>query len=322
MKAFIQTGYGSADVLAPAELEIPSPGPGEVLIRIHAASVAAGDRYMMRGTPFPGRFVVGFPRPKANHVVGLDCAGVVETVGEGVTGFSVGDAVYGECKGACAQYACAKSGRIARKPESLSFTQAAAVPTSGCTALQGLRDAAGVKPGQKVLINGASGGVGTFAVQIAKALGAQVTAVCSAANTELVRSLGADHVIDYTKEDFTQGGPRYDAILDNVASHSLREARRALVPGGIHVPSSGHGGMRWLIGAALVAPFVREQGKPLAAVTNSASLETLAQMIDAGTVSPVIETVYPFEQTIDAFRHIDTGHARGKLAIEIDPSST
>lgn len=318
MNAFIQTGYGSANVISPAVLEVPVPAAGEVLVRIRAASLAAGDYLMMRGTPFPARLSVGFPKPKPNHVVGLDCAGVIEAVGEGVTGFEVGDSVYGECRGACAQYACAKTGRIAHMPASLSFEQAAAVPTSACTALQGLRDQARVGPGKRVLINGASGGVGTFAVQIANAYGAHVTGVCSTANVEMVRELGANEVIDYTVDDFTQGDARYDAIPDNVASHSLSATRRALVPGGIHVPSSGHGGMSWIIAAAVVSVFVREQGQPLVATTNSADLAALAQMIDAGAVAPVIEQVYPFDQTVEAFSHIDSGHARGKVVITVE----
>lgn len=318
MRAFVQTGYGAAaDVIMPAELEIPTPGPGDVVIRVHAASLAAGDRFLLRGVPYLARFSVGFPKPKPNYVVGLDCAGVVEALGEDVSGFSVGDAVYGECRGACAQFARASAERIALKPESLSFEQAAAVPTSGCTALQGLRDQAKLRSGHKVLINGSTGGVGTFAVQIAHALGAHVTAVCSTGNIELVKSLGADEVIDYTKEDFTVGGPRYDAIFDNVASHPTRVARRALVPGGIHVPSSGHGGMGWIIRAALEGLFVREQGSPFLAVAKRDDLEALARMIDEGLVSPVVEATYPFEQTVDALTRVDAGHTRGKLVIAV-----
>ena len=206
LRAIIQTGYGSADVMEPKELEKPGPGDGEVLVRVHAVSLAAGDYFGMRGTPFPIRFAVGFPRPKKDHVVGLDCAGIVEAVGPNVGHLRPGDEVYGECRGSCADYALAKEGGLAPKPVNLSFEQAAAVPTSACTALQALRDHGKVKPGQKVLINGASGGVGPFAVQIAKALGAEVTGVCSTRNVEMVRSIGADHVIDYSKEDFTRDG--------------------------------------------------------------------------------------------------------------------
>lgn len=320
MKAFVQTGYGPAKVIVPRELDVPTPGAGDLLVRIHAASLAAGDRFIMRGEPFPARLAVGLPKPRKDHVVGHDFAGVVAAAGAGITGFQAGEAVYGECRGSCAEYACADAARIAHKPGALTFEQAAAVPTSACTALQGLRDQARVLPGQKVLINGASGGVGPFAVQIAKALGAEVTGVCSTRNVEMVLSIGADHVIDYTKEDFTQGGPRYDVIMDNVASHSLSETRRALTPDGIHIPSSGHAGMGWIIAASLTAPFVRRQGKPFVASTNSADLAALADLVDAGKVTPVIDEVYPFERTPEAFGYIDGGHVRGKVVIAVGAS--
>src|SRR5512137_1268938 len=196
--------------------------------------------------------------------------------------------MYGECRGSCAEYAVAKESAVAHKPHNLTFEQAAAVPTSACTALQGLRDHGKVQPGHKVLINGASGGVGPFAVQIAKALGAEVTGVCSTRNVEMVRSIGADHVIDYTEEDFTEGDARYDVIMDNVASHSLSATRRVLTPTGVHVPNSGHAGMGWVIAASLAAVFVRQQGAPFVAATNNESLLALTQFIDAGRVAPVI----------------------------------
>lgn len=322
MRAFVQTGYGTPDVIEPRELEVPTPGAGEVLVLVRAASLAAGDYFLMRGNPLPARFAIGFPKPKKDHVVGHDCAGVVETVGAGVTRFHVGEAVYGECRGSCAEYACADSDRIAHKPSSLTFEQASAVPTSACAALQGLRDQAKVHSGQKVLINGASGGVGPFAVQIAKALGAEVTGVCSTRNVEMVRSIGADHVIDYTQEDFTKGGPRYHVIIDNVASHSLSETRRALTPDGIHIPSSGHAGMGWIIAAWLTAPFLRRQGRPFVASTNSADLAVLAELIQAGAVTSVIDRVYPLEKTREAFRYLDGGHARGKVVIAVDASGS
>lgn len=317
MNAIIQTGYGSADVMQIAQVAKPAPRDGQVLIRVMAASLAAGEYFGMRGKPFPVRFYIGFPKPKKDFVVGIDCAGVVEAVGQGVTGFKPGDEVYGECHGSCAEYAVAKAGSIALKPQNLTFEQAAAVPTSACTALQALRDHGKVRSGQKVLINGASGGVGPFAVQIAKALGAEVTAVCSSGNVEMVRSLGADHVIDYTREDFTKGGPRYDVILDNVASHSLSETRRALTPEGVLLPSSGHAGMGWIIAAGLSAMFVRQQGKPFVGATNSESLLALNKLIEAGTVTPVVDRTYTLRETADAFRYLDEGHARGKVVISI-----
>jgi len=317
VKAIIQTGYGSADVMALREIEKPAPGVGEVLVRVFAASLAAGEYFGMRGKPFPIRFYIGFPKPKKDFVVGIDCAGVVESVGQGVTGFQSGDEVYGECRGSCAEFAVAKEGGIAHKPHNLTFEQAAAVPTSACTALQGLRDHGKVRPGQTVLINGASGGVGPFAVQIAKALGAEVTAVCNSRNVEMARSIGADHVIDYTQEDFTQGGPRYDVIMDNVASHSLSDTRRALTPQGVHVPSSGHAGMGWIIAAGLTAVFVRQQGSPFVAATTSQELVALNEFIEAGKVTPVIDRTYPLSETPEAFRYLDEGHARGKVVIAV-----
>lgn len=318
MKAVIQTGYGSADVMQLKELEKPAPGDGEVVVRVMAASLAAGEYYGMRGRPFPIVFYIGFPKPKKDFVVGLDFAGVVEAVGPNVTRFRPGDEVYGECRGSCAQYAVAKQGSIAPKPASLTFEQAAAVPTSACTALQALRDQGKVRPGQKVLINGASGGVGPFAVQIAKALGAEVTAVCSTGNVEMVRRIGADHVIDYTEEDFTQGRARYDVILDNVASHSLSATRRVLTPNGLHVPSSGHAGMRWIIAAALAGIFVRQQGAPLEAHTNTESLLALNELIEADKVTPVVDRTYQLGETAEAFAYLDKGHAHGKVVISVE----
>ncbi len=319
MNAVVQTGYGNADVMELREVEKPTPGDGEVLVRILAASLAAGEYYGMRGKPFPIRFYIGFLKPKKDFVVGLDCAGVVESVGKDVTGFQPGDEVFGECHGSCAEYAVASESTLAHKPHNLTFEQAAAVPTSACTALQGLRDHGKVRPGQKVLINGASGGVGPFAVQIAKTLGAEVTAVCSTGNVETARSIGADHVIDYTQEDFTLGGPRYDVIMDNVASHSLSDTRRALTSQGVHVPSSGHAGMGWIITAALTALFARKQGSPFVASTTGKDLVALNGFIEAGKVSPVIDRTYSLIDAPEAFRYLDEGHARGKVVISVEP---
>jgi NADPH:quinone reductase-like Zn-dependent oxidoreductase len=317
VRAVIQTGYGSADVMQLKELEKPKPGDGEVLVRVMAASLAAGEYFGMRGRPFPVRFYIGFPKPKENFVVGLDCAGIVEAVGPNVSGFRPGDAVYGECRGSCAEYAVAKQGSIAPRPANLSFEQAAAVPTSACAALLGLRDHGKVQPGQKVLINGASGGVGPFAVQIAKALGAEVTGVCSTRNVAMARSIGADHVIDYTKEDFTRGGPRYDVIMDNVGSHSLSAARRALTPTGVHIPSSGHAGMGWVIAAYLQGVFVRRQAIPFVAATTSASLLALKDLVEADRITAVIDRTFRLGETAEAFAYLDEGHARGKVVIAV-----
>jgi len=318
MNAVVQTGYGTADVLELREVGKPTPGDGEVLVRVLAASLAAGEYFGMRGKPFPIRMYIGFPKPKQDFVVGIDCAGIVEAVGPNVSGFRPGDEVYGECRGSCAEYALAKAGGLAPKPANLSFEQAAAVPTSACTALQGLRDHGKVQPGHKVLINGASGGVGPFAVQIAKALGAEVTGVCSTRNVDMVRSIGADHVIDYTQEDFTRGGPRYDVIMDNVGSHSLSATRRVLTPTGVHIPSSGHAGMGWVMAAALTALFVRQQGSPFVAATTGKDLVTLGELIEAGKVTPVIDRTYPLSDAPEAFRYLDEGHARGKVVICVE----
>jgi len=315
MNAIIQTGYGSADVMEFKKIEKPMPKEGEVLVRVRAASLGAGEYFGMRGKPFPILFYIGFPKPRKDFVVGLDFAGVIEAVGAKVSDFRPGDEVYGECHGSCAEFAVASQGSIAHKPRKLSFEQAAAVPTSACTALQALRDHGKVRPGHKVLINGASGGVGPFAVQIAKALGAEVTGVCSTGNVEMVHDIGADHVIDYTKEDFTKGSTRYDVILDNVASHSLSATRRALTPNGLHVPSSGHAGMGWVIAAALTGIFVRQQAPIFIAATNTETLLSLNELIEAGKVRPVIDRTYALSDTREAFRYLDEGHAHGKVVI-------
>lgn len=322
MNAIVQTGYGSADVMEYGQVDKPAPGNGEVLVRVTAASLAAGEYFGMRGRPFPIRFHIGFPKPKPDFVVGIDCAGVVESVGNGVSDFRPGDEVYGECRGSCAEFAVAKVGSIARKPRNLTFEQAAAVPTSACTALQALRDHGRLRPGQKVLINGASGGVGPFAIQIAKALGAEVTGVCSRPNVEMVRSIGADHVIDYTQEDFTKVGPCYDLILDNVASHSLSETRRALKSDGLLLPSSGHAGMGWVIAAAVSAMFVPRQGRPFMATTNTESLLALNELIEAGRITPIIDRRYTLPDTASAFAYLDEGHARGKVVIAVDANAS
>ena len=318
MKAVVQVGYGSANVLEFKEIDRPVAADDDVLVRVHAASLAAGDYFGMRGKPFPIRMVIGFPKPKKDYVVGADLAGRVEAVGKNVTRFKPGDEVFGECSRACAEYTCAEEDRLVHKPHNLTFEQAAAVPTSALTALQALRDHGKVQPGQKVLINGASGGVGTFAVQIAKVLGAEVTGVCSTGNVDTVRSIGADHVIDYTKEDFTQGEPRYDLILDNVASHSFAQYRRVLKPGGTLMPSSGHAGMGYIFKAFLLSLFVRQQGRPFVSTPNQDDLSALKEMVEAGRVTPVIDRTYPLRETAVAFRYLDQGHAHGKVIVVVE----
>ena len=317
MKAVVQVDYGSVDVLEFKEIDKPVANDDDVLVRVQAASLGAGDYFGMRGMPFPIRIYVGFPKPKQDHVVGVDLAGRVEAVGKNVTRFKPGDEVFGECSRACAEYTCAEEDKLVHKPYNLTFEQAASVPTSALAAMQALRDHGKVQPGQKVLINGASGGVGTFAVQIAKVLGAEVTGVCSTGNVDTLRSLGADHVIDYTREDFTQGEPRYDLILDNVASHSFAEFRHVLEPGGTLMPNSGHAGMGYVFKASLLSLFVRQQGRPFVSTPNQDDLSALKEMVEAGRVTPVIDRMYPLRETAEAFRYLDQGHAQGKVIIVV-----
>jgi NADPH:quinone reductase-like Zn-dependent oxidoreductase len=316
MKAVVQNDYGSPDVLKLAGVAEPALKENEVRVRVKATALNAGDVYFMKGDPWPTRLMGGLPKPK-NYIPGCDMAGVVEAVGSRVTQFRPGDEVFAACTKALAEVVSVAEDKLALKPANLTFEQAAAVPTAAHTALQGLRDVGHVRPGQKVLINGASGGVGTFAVQIAKAFGAEVTGVCSPRNVDLVRALGADHVIDYTREDFTQNGRRYDLILDNVANHSFTALRRALTPQGLIVPNSGHGGMRYVFKAFLLSPFVRQVGHMYVATPNGKDLAILKELIEAGKVKAVIDRTYPLRDTPEAFRYLDEEHARGKVIITI-----
>lgn len=318
MKAIVHNRYGSPDVLEFKEIDRPVVHDDEVLLRVVAASVNAGDVFTMRGVPWLVRFAVGFPRPK-DYVLGWDAAGVVEEVGRNVTRFKPGDGVYCACSGAFAEYARAREDVVAFKPPSLSFELAAAVPTAGLTALKGLREAGKVQPGQKLLINGASGGVGTFAVQIGKALGAEVTAVCSTRNVEMLHSLGADHVVDYSREDFTRSGQRYDLILDNVASRSFSDLRRALTPQGVILPNSGFGGMGYVLKAFALAPFLRQHAGMFVAKPSSADMDALTGLIEAGKVKPVIDWTCPLREARQALRYLEEEHARGKVVISVAP---
>jgi NADPH:quinone reductase-like Zn-dependent oxidoreductase len=319
MKAVVQNAYGSSEVLELKEVAQPSVRKDDVLVRVRAAAVNAGDAFLMKGRPWPVRFVSGFPRPR-DHILGWDAAGQVEAVGLRVTRFNPGDEVFGSCQHAFAEYVRAAENSLATKPANLTFEQAAAVPTAALTALQALRDRGRVRPGQKVLINGASGGVGSFAVQIAKAFGAEVTGVCSAANVELVRSIGADDVIDYTREDFTAGGPRYDIILDNVANRSLPELWRALAPRGILIPNSGHGGMGYVLKAAVLSTFMRKQGGLFITKTDPDDLVFLKELIESGRIAPVVDRIYRLEEAPAAVEYVGRGHARGKVVITVGPS--
>jgi NADPH:quinone reductase-like Zn-dependent oxidoreductase len=322
MRAIVQDQYGSPGVLELRDIDQPVVTKDEVLVRVRAAAIHPGDLFFMEGVPYIFRIGYGLRTPRRS-VPGFDVAGVVETVGTRVKQLRPGDEVFGNGKGTCAELVAASEGALAPKPAGLSFEQAAAVPTSAVAALRGIRDAGRVQAGQKVLINGASGGVGTFAVQIAKALGAEVTGVCSTRNVDLVRSISADHVIDYTREDFTQGGPRYDLILDNVANHSLSDLRRALTPTGTLLPNSGSSEGRWFgplgrTALALVSsPFIRRQGRPFVAVVKKKDLIDLTQLIDAGKLTPVIDRTYPLIQTPEAMTYVGMGHARGKVVITV-----
>lgn len=316
MKAIVQTGYGSPTVLGLSEIPTPEPGDNEVLVRVHAAAIHAGDFFAMRGVPVVVRLYVGLPRPKG-YVQGQDAAGTVQAVGQKVTRFKPGDEVFGPCGRACAEYACAAEDRFVPKPESLTFAQAAAMPTSALAALQGLRDAGRVRQGQRVLINGASGGVGTFAVQIAKAFGAETTGVCSTRNVDMVRSIGADHVIDYTHEDFTETGQTYDLILDNVGNRSFAECRHALTPNGSYLPNTGNAGLSFVLSAFLRSIVVHQQGRPFFSMPNHGDLVALKEMTETGRVTPVIDRTYDLDETPRALAYLGEGHARGKVVIAV-----
>lgn len=324
MKAIIQTSYGTVDVLQHREVERPSPAAGSVLVRVHAASIHLGDWILMTGSPVVMRMATGLRRPK-NPVPGTDIAGTVEAVGTDVRGLRPGDEVFGWCAGAFAEYATAVEDHLVPKPAMLSFEQAAAIGVSATTALQLLRDDGRVQPGQKVLVNGASGGVGTFAVQIAKALGAEVTGVTSTRNLDLVRSIGAHHVIDYTKEDFRTGGPHYDLILDNVGDRSMADTRRALVPSGTLISNGGgHAGgkLARVIRSMVASMVVRQQARPSVKSTTRADLLVLKDLVEAGKVTPVIDGTYPLRETATAIGHVASGHARGTVVLTMDPPSS
>jgi NADPH:quinone reductase-like Zn-dependent oxidoreductase len=326
MQAAVQDTYGTAAVLQSRDIPKPTIGDNEVLVRVRAAGVNPADWAVMSGLPYVARPVYGMSRPK-QPVRGTDVAGIVEAVGSGVTRFKAGDAVFGTSRGSYAEYTIASEDALAPKPSNVTFEQAAVVPMAGMVALQAIRDHGHVQAGQKVLINGASGGIGTFAVQIAKSLGADVTAVCSADNAALVRSIGADHVIDYALEDFTRGDERYDFILDNVANHSLSDLRRALTPTGTLVPNGGNFGNRWLAGGARIvraralSHFVSQTLRPFLLAPTLDDLVTLRDLIETGRVTPAIDRSYPLSEAARAISHVATGHARGKIAITVSPEA-
>lgn len=319
MKAIVYTKYGPPDVLNLEEVRDPTPKEDEVLVKVHAASVNAADWHLLRADPFPVRFVYGLLKPK-NRILGADIAGRVEAVGGNVKQYKSGDEVFGDISacswGGFAEYVCARENALVLKPANVTFEQAAAVPMAAVTALQGLHEGQ-IQPGQKVLINGASGGVGTFAVQIAKSLGAEVTGVCSTSKLDMVRSIGADHVIDYTQEDFTQNGQHYDLILAANGYHPISQYKRALSPNGIYVMTGGSGAQ--MFQAMFLGPIMSMTGSKKMGNTmtkpNKKDLALLAELLETGKVVPVIDRRYPLSEVAEAIRYLEEGHARGKVVI-------
>jgi NADPH:quinone reductase-like Zn-dependent oxidoreductase len=323
VRAIVQDRYGSTDVLRLAEIDKPEIAANEVLLKVRAAGMDRGTWHVMTGQPYLMRVMgFGFRGPK-NPVAGLDVAGTVVAVGADVTRFQVGDEVFGISRGSFAEYAAAREDKLAHKPAGLSFEQAAVVPVSALTAIQGLRDAGRIKAGQRVLIIGASGGVGTYAVQLAKAFGAEVTGVCGTAKVDLVRSIGADHVVDYTQQDFADGVTRYDLILDIGGNSRLSRLRRALAPTGTLAIVGGEeggkliGGFDRQIRALALSLFVRQRLTMVASKEHYADLEPLSQLIEAGKLTPIIGQTYPLAEVPNAMRHLQSGQARGKTAITI-----
>jgi NADPH:quinone reductase-like Zn-dependent oxidoreductase len=323
MKAIRYQRYGGPDVLELRDVDPPAVGVDEVLIRVRAAAVNPLDFHFMRGTPYLVRAIAGLSRPKV-HGLGADVAGQVEAVGRNVTRFQPGDEVFGECRGAFAEQVCVRQdAAVLAKPANLSFAQAAAVPVAGFTALQALRDTGGLQPGYRVLVNGASGGVGTFAVQLAKAFGAEVTGVCSTRNVETARSIGADHVIDYTKADFTRNGQRYDLVIDTAGNRTLPEIRRVLTPKGVLVGVGAPDRGDWiapLLGMArmvLYSAVVSQRMRSMLARPRRDDLAVLRELIEAGKVTPVIDRTYPLAEVPAAIRYLEEGHARGKVVITV-----
>jgi NADPH:quinone reductase-like Zn-dependent oxidoreductase len=325
MKAAVRTRYCAPEEVEVRELEKPVPAHDEVLVRVRAAGLNILDWYGVTGRPWVSRVSTGLRAPK-EHRLGVDYAGTVEAVGRNVTDFESGDEVLGARTGALAEYVVARADRaIVQRPATVPVDEAAAVAVAATTALQGLRDKGGLERGQKVLINGASGGVGTFAVQIAKAFGAEVTGVCSTRNADLVRSIGADHVIDYTREDFTRNGRRYDVVFDLVGNRSLTECRRALTPAGKLILSGGGvseggsfiGPIGLIVRAQLLSRFVRQRLITLTAKPSKENLATLRELVEAGKVTPVIDRTYPLDEAAEAIRYVEVDHARAKVVITV-----
>src|SRR5271165_2142 len=341
MKAAVYTRYGPPDVVQIVDVEMPVPKDNEVLIKVRAASLNPIDGGLMKGNPYSARILFGLRKPKDTRP-GRDVAGQVEAVGRNVTQFKPGDEVFGSCisdphdsgaevwihcQGAFAEYVCAPVSTLVMKPDNVTFEQAASVPLAALTALQGLRDKGQIQPGQKVLINGAAGGVGTFAVQIAKSFGAEVIGVCSTRNVDMVRSIGADHLIDYTQEDFTKSGQRYDVIFDCVLNHSLSACRRVLNPKGIYIGVGGSGS-RWMIGllaplikALVLSPFVSQKLVSVMARPSKEDLTIMRELMATGKVTPVIDKCYSLSEVPAAIRYLEERHARGKVVITLEPNN-
>ena len=320
MKAIVQTAYGEADNLVATEIDKPVPDANGVLVRVHAASLHAGDIVLLRGNPYPARFLTGWPKPRRNFVPGQSVSGVVEAVGADVTTLQPGDEVFGECKGALAEFALGSEKTLVAKPSNLTFAQAAAMPTSALTAQHALRDAAKVEPGQRVLINGASGGVGIYAVQIAKALRATVTGVCGSANVDMVRRLGADQVIDYTTEDFTVSSETYDLIFDTVGNHSFSQLRRVLTPTGVVVPI-GKASLGVMVAGMIRSLFTPQKDVRFVYTASREDLVSLAALIEARKLTTVIDRTYRLDQTREAMTYIASRHAKGKVVILVTPDA-
>jgi NADPH:quinone reductase-like Zn-dependent oxidoreductase len=322
MKAIVYYEYGSPAVLKIEDIEKPSPLDNKVLIKVRAACVNPLDWHFMRGTPFPVRIMLGLRKPKDRRL-GVDVAGQVQAIGANVTQFKLGDEVFGSCRGAFAEFACATEMQLVIKPANITFEQAASVPVAAFTALQALRDKGQIQPGQKVLINGAAGGVGTFAVQIGKSFGANVTGVCSTSNVDLVRSIGADQVIDYTRDDFTKADERYHLFLDCIGNHPLLACARVLISNGKYVPVGGPSG-RWIrpldrsIQGLLLSPFVSQSLDGILAKPNQQDLIILQQLMQDGKVTPIIDRSYKLSEVPEAIGYLEQGHARGKVVITVE----
>lgn len=323
MKAVVYHDYGSPDILQYKEIEKPAPGANEALVKVRAASVNPLDWHLMRGIPYLVRLMAGLRKPKLPRL-GVDVAGRVELLGRNVTQFKPGDEVFGTCRGAFAEYVCTSESALVTKPDNVTFEQAASVPIAAFTALQGLRDKGDIQPRQKVLINGAAGGVGTFAVQIAKWFDAEVTVVCSTRNVDMLRSIGADQVIDYTQQDFTKSGQRYDVIFDTVGNHSLSACRRMLNPQGKLIMVGGSAG-RWMmrvLARSLQAFVLSRAGTrkliPFLARSNKKDLTIMRELMATGKVTPVIDRRYRLSEVVNAIRYLEQGHARGKVVVTLD----